>query len=250
MEVLGIDIGGSGVKGAIVDTETGQFVTDRVRIDTPQPSTPEAVIGVMKEIVDTLNYSGPVGVGFPAVVLDGVLMSAANVDHSWIGYPGQQKMEERMGCKVTLLNDADVAGIAEMRFGAGKGRRGVVMIFTLGTGIGSSMFVNGRIVPNTELGHIYLPGQPLGQDAEDVTASSVRTNEDLSWEAWGGRLNVYFNEIEKLFSPNLIIVGGGVSKKYEEFFPYIKVRAELQPAQLRNKAGIVGAALAAIGEGM
>lgn len=250
MEVLGIDIGGSGVKGAMVDTEAGTFIGERLRIDTPQPATPDAVIGVTGQIVEHFGYKGPLGVGFPAVVLDGVTMSAANVDAGWIGYPGRDKIAAVTGCDVTMLNDADVAGIAEMRFGAGQGRNGVVMIFTLGTGIGSAMFVNGHIVPNTELGHVYMPNQPAEQDAEDLAASSVRKNEGLSWKEWGTRLNAYFQHIERLFSPNLIIVGGGVSKKHEKFLPHIDVRAEVVPAQLRNQAGIVGAALAAIGVGI
>ena len=250
MEILGIDIGGSGVKGAMVDTEAGAFIGDRLRIDTPQPATPDAVIDVVGQIVSHFDYSGPLGVGFPAVVLDGVTMSAANVDKGWIGYPGRDKIAAVTGCRVTMLNDADVAGIAEMRFGAGRGRDGLVMIFTLGTGIGSAMFVNGHLVPNTELGHVYMPNQPPEQDAEDLAASSVRKNENLSWKEWGSRLNAYFQHMERLFSPNLIIIGGGVSKKHEKFLPHIDVRAEVVPAQLRNQAGIVGAALAAIGVGV
>ncbi|MEM7116564.1 MAG: ROK family protein [Chloroflexota bacterium] len=249
MEILGIDIGGSGVKGAMVDTEAGAFIGDRLRIDTPQPATPDAVIDVVGQIVSHFDYSGPLGVGFPAIVLDGVTMSAANVDNGWIGYPGRDKIAAMTGCDVTMLNDADVAAIAEMRFGAGRGRDGMVMVFTLGTGIGSAMFINGHLVPNTELGHVYMPNQPPGQDAEDLAASSVRKAEGLSWSEWGDRLNAYFQHMERLFSPNLMIIGGGVSKKHEKFLHHIDVRAEVVPAQLRNQAGIVGAALAAIGIG-
>ena len=243
MIALGIDIGGSGIKGALVDTKKGQMVTDRLRIPTPQPAKPKAVIGVMKQIVDHFEYSGPIGVGLPAIVINGVVHSAANIDDAWIGYAGQKKMKKATGCPITLANDADVAGVAEMRFGAGKGQSGTVMIFTLGTGIGSAMFVDGRLVPNTELGHIYLRNQK--QDAEGWAAERIRDEEDLSWEAWGKRLNTYFQHIEFIFSPELIIIGGGVSKKHEKFLPTIKTRAPIVPAKLRNEAGIVGAAVLA-----
>ncbi len=243
MHILGIDVGGSGIKGALVDIETGQFASDRLRIDTPQPATPTAVIQTIQQIATHFAYQGPLGVGFPAVVLDGVLMSAANVDESWIGYPGQTAVAEATGCPTVLLNDADAAGLAEMRFGAGKNRGGVVMIFTLGTGIGSAMFVDGRLVPNLELGHLYLQNMRL--DAEDFATDRVRKAEDLSWKQWGRRLNSYFQHIEGLFSPNTIIIGGGVSKKHEKFLKYIDVRAQVMPAQMLNRAGIVGAALAA-----
>ncbi|MFQ5420892.1 MAG: ROK family protein, partial [Anaerolineae bacterium] len=186
---------------------------------------------------------GPLGVGFPAVVLDGVTMSAANVDAGWIGFDGQTAIAEATGCPTVLLNDADAAGLAEMRFGAGCDLRGVVMIFTLGTGIGSAMFVNGRLVPNLELGHIYLKN--MRADAEDFTSDRVRKAENLKWKQWGQRLNQYFRYIEGLFSPNTIIIGGGVSKKHRKFLKHIDVRAQVMPAQLLNQAGIVGAALAA-----
>lgn len=243
MITLGIDIGGSGIKGALVDTEKGQMVTDRLRIPTPQPAKPQAVIGVMKEIVDHFEYEGAIGVGMPSVVINGVVFSAANIDNDWIGYAGQAAMVQATGCPTNLANDADVAGIAEMRFGAGKGESGVVMIFTLGTGIGSAMFVNGRLVPNTELGHIYLQNQE--KDAENQAAERIRDEEELSWEEWGARLDTYFKHIEAIFSPELIIIGGGVSKKHEKFLHYIDVRARIVPAKLRNEAGIVGAAVLA-----
>lgn len=243
MITLGIDIGGSGIKGALVDTEKGEMVTERLRIPTPQPSKPKAVMGVLRQIVDHFEYSGPIGVGLPGIVINGVVQSAANIDNRWIGFAGQQAMAEATGCPVTLANDADVAGVAEMRFGAGKGQSGVVMIFTLGTGIGSAMFVNGRLVPNSELGHLYLRNQK--KDAENQAAERIRGEEDLSWEAWGKRLNSYFKHIEFIFSPELIIIGGGVSKKHQKFFPYINIRTEIVPAMLRNEAGIVGAAVLA-----
>lgn len=244
MEILGIDIGGSGIKGALVDTEKGEFTTERKRIPTPQPATPQAVIQTVNQIVKHFAYAGPIGVGIPSVVIDGVVKSAANIDDGWIGYPGQKALAEVTGCPVTLLNDADVAAIAEMKFGAGHNHPGVVMVFTLGTGIGSSMFVHGRLVPNLELGHIFMRNQK--KDAEEYASDRIRQEKDLDWKPWGKRLNEYFQYIEALFSPQLIIIGGGVSKKHESFLKYINITAEIVPAELLNQAGIVGAALAAI----
>jgi len=243
MAVLGIDIGGSGIKGALVNVESGELVTERLRIPTPQPATPDAVIDTIKQLIAHFNYEGPLGVGIPSVVIDGVVLSAANIDDGWINFPGEQAMAEATGLPVVLMNDADVAGIAEMQFGAGHGEKGVVMIFTLGTGIGSVMFVNGRIVPNLELGHIYMRKQK--HDAEHYASDRARKRDDLSWKAWAARLNAYLQYIEGLFSPNLIILGGGVSKKAEKFLPYLNTRARVVPAKLRNEAGIVGAAVAA-----
>lgn len=247
MEILGIDIGGSGIKGALVDTEKGEFTTERQRIATPQQATPKAVIKTVKEIVDHFEYSGPIGVGIPSVVIDGVVKTAANIDHGWIGYPGQKGLAEATGCPVTLLNDADVAAIAERKFGAGHNHPGVMMVFTLGTGIGSSMFVHGRLVPNLELGHIFMRNQK--KDAEEYASDRTRQDKDLDWKTWGKRLNEYFQYIEALFSPQLIIIGGGVSRKHERFLQYIDITAEVVPAELLNQAGIVGAALAAVREG-
>lgn len=244
MITLGIDIGGSGIKGALVDTKKGKMVTDRLRIPTPQPAKPKAVIGVMKQIVDQFDYSGPIGVGLPGIVINGKVLSAANIDNDWLGFSGQKRMAKVTGCPVKLANDADVAGLAEMRFGAGKGQPGTVMIFTLGTGIGSSMFVDGRLVPNTELGHLYLRNQK--KDAEDLAAERIRDEENLSWEVWGKRLNTYFKHIEFIFSPELIIIGGGVSKKHKAYLQYVKTNAPIVPAKLRNEAGIVGAAVLAL----
>jgi len=244
MKLLGIDIGGSGVKGALVDTKKGKLITDRFRIPTPQPAKPQAVIGVVKEIVQHFDYKGPLGVGFPGVVMDGVTKTAANMDNSWIGYPAARNIALATNCDVTIRNDADVAGIAEIYHGAGKGVPGVVMIFTLGTGIGSVMFVNGNIVPNLEFGHLYLRNMKKG--AEDYTADRIRKEKDLSWKEWGERLNTYFQHIEFLCSPDLLIIGGGVSKKHAKFLKYIDLNAEVVPAELRNEAGIIGAAMAAM----
>lgn len=244
MEVLGIDVGGSGVKGAIVNIDTGELVTNRLRIETPQPSKPDSVIEVIKEIVNHFNYQGPIGVGFPGVIMNGVTMTAANVDDEWLNYPAAEAISKATGCQVYVGNDADVAAIGEMRYGAGRNVDGVVMIFTLGTGIGSAMFLNGHIVPNVEIGHIYQRNRKL--DAEYFASDRARKREDLSWKEWGARLDKYFKYIEMLFSPDLIIIGGGISKKHDKFLHYIQVRAKVVPAQLLNEAGIIGAAIGAV----
>ena len=244
MNILGIDIGGSGIKGALVDVATGELTTERLRIDTPQPSKPKAVIKIVTQIVKHFNYEGSLGVGFPAIVRQGITRSAANVDDGWINYPAAQKITEATDCQATVRNDADVAALAEVKFGAGQGQMGAVLVFTLGTGIGSAMFVDGKLVPNMELGHVYLPGHK--KDAEFYATDRIRKKQDLSWQVWGQRLNEYFQFIEGLFSPDLIIVGGGVSKKHEKFLPYVDVQAQIVPAALRNEAGIVGAALTAV----
>jgi polyphosphate glucokinase len=243
MIVLGIDVGGSGIKGALVDTTTGELVSQRLRFDTPQPSVPTAIIEAMGSLVKKLDYQGPIGVGFPAIIDHGVVRSAANIAQEWLDYPAQETMTAALGCEVTLLNDADAAGLAAISFGYGRDRPGVVLVFTLGTGIGSALFLDGRLAPNLELGHLYLPGHE--RDAEYYAADSARKREKLSWAEWAGRLNHYLGYIEFLFSPSLIILGGGVSKKHDEFIPYLNLRTEVVPAKLRNEAGIVGAAMAA-----
>ncbi len=243
MEVLGIDIGGSGIKGAIVDTQRGKFVTERQRIATPQPATPESVAKVVAQISDHFSWSASIGCTFPAVVKHGVTLTAANVDDKWIGADAQALLEARTGNRVLVLNDADAAGIAEMRFGAGRDRRGMVIILTLGTGVGSSLFIDGRLAPNTEFGHLII----RGKDAEWRTSDRARQEKGYSWKAWGKRLSEHLQYMEALMTPDLFIIGGGVSKKYERFFPHIKCGAEIAPAQLRNRAGIVGAAIAAAG---
>lgn len=242
MEILGIDVGGSGIKGAPVDTETGELVRERIRIKTPRPAKPKAVISTIVELVNQFEYSGPLGVGFPAVILNGIVMSAANVDYRWINYPGVEGIRKAVGHPVALVNDADAAGIAEMTFGAGRDQMGVVMILTLGTGIGSALFIDGKLVPNTELGHMYLRNRKI--DAEDYASDRIRVKKKLTWKAWAGRLDNYLHHIEVLFSPNLIILGGGVSKKHNNFIPRLTVRTEVVPAELLNEAGIVGAAMA------
>jgi polyphosphate glucokinase len=241
--VLGIDIGGTGIKGAPVDTATGKLLADRYRIPTPQPATPKAVAKVVGEIAAFFDWTdSAAGATFPAVMKHGVACTAANVDRSWIGADAAKLFTAAIGAPVTVVNDADAAGVAEMEFGAGKGVPGVVIMVTLGTGIGSALFLDGALVPNTELGHLRMG---KNKDAEKVAAESVREEENLSWKEWAARLHEYFELLEELFSPDLIIVGGGVSKKSDKFLPRITTRTEIVPAELLNEAGIVGAALAA-----
>jgi polyphosphate glucokinase len=241
MQILGIDIGGSGVKGAPVDLINGKLATDRFRIPTPQPSKPEPVAKVVAQIARHFDWNGPIGCTFPAIISHGVIKSAANVDQGWIGVNAPALFRETTGCPVRVLNDADAAGVAEIEFGAGRGRMGTVIMLTLGTGIGSAVFVDGILVPNTEFGHIEV----RGKDAEHRASDRIRKEEDLSWKAWAKRLNEFLNRMEFLFSPDLFIIGGGVSKKHEKFFKYLDLETEIVPAQLRNEAGIVGAAMAA-----
>jgi polyphosphate glucokinase len=237
---FGIDFGGSGIKGAPVDTEAGEFTEERVRIDTPQPSTPDAVAGVFADLLATFPSStGPVGVTVPGVVVKGVVHSAANIDKHWIGEDMDRLITDRTGRDVHVVNDADAAGLAEVRYGAAKGRRGLVIVTTLGTGIGSALVYDGVLIPNSELGHIEIDGH----DAEKRAASSAKEREDLSYEEWAGRLTTYYRKLERLFSPELFVVGGGVSKKADKFLPLVDIETEILPAQLRNAAGIVGAAL-------
>ena len=243
MQGLGIDIGGSGIKGAIVDLEKGEVIGDRHRIETPQPSTPQAVAKVVDQIVRHFAWEGPIGCTFPAIVRHGVTMSAANVDKSWIGFDAQGLFAQTTGRKVALLNDADAAGIAEMTFGAGKGRdKGVVIVLTFGTGIGSAIFLDGKLLPNTEFGHVPMPMK--GIVAEHYCSERIRKEEDLKWSEWATRTNHYLTLMDLLFSPDMFIIGGGISKKSEKWLPLLKTRPPLVPAQLLNEAGIVGAAMA------
>jgi polyphosphate glucokinase len=236
---FGIDIGGSGMKAAPVDLADGTLAADRFKIQTPRPATPAAMADVVAQLVVHFEWSGPVGVTFPAVVRRGVTLSAANVDKSWIGTDADALFTKTVGHDVVVVNDADAAGLAEMRFGAGRGRDGVVIVLTFGTGIGSGFFVDGVLVPNTELGHLEIDGH----DAEHRAAASARDREKLSWVDWAKRVEHYLTTIVKLFSPDLIIVGGGASRKAERWLPEIDVGTEVVPAALTNEAGIVGAAL-------
>jgi polyphosphate glucokinase len=238
---FGIDIGGSGMKAAPVDLQTGDLLDERYRVDTPQPATPEAMALVVKELVEHFDWSGPIGAAMPSVVRHGVVYSAANIDESWIGTDADALFTAATGCDIAVLNDADAAGVAEMTFGAGRDRGGVVIVLTFGTGIGSGLFIDGRLVPNTELGHIQIDGL----DAESRAAAGARKRDDLSWEQWSVRVNRYLVEIVKLFSPELIIVGGGASKRAENWLPLLDVDTEMVAAAMANNAGIVGAALMA-----
>lgn len=237
---FGVDIGGSGIKGAPVSLSDGEFAADRLRIPTPQPSTPDAVAATVAKVVDSfdLDKGIPIGVTFPAVILHGVAQSAANVDKSWIGTDVEKAVHDATGRKVLAVNDADAAGYAETVYGAAKGVDGVVLVVTLGTGIGSALIVDGHLVPNTELGHLEIDGF----DAESRAAESVRDREGLDWAQWAERLQRYFTVVENLFWPDLIVVGGGVSKHHKDFLPLLDIRTTIVPAKLRNAAGIVGAA--------
>lgn len=238
---LGIDIGGSGIKGAIVNLKKGEFVTDRIRIDTPQPATPEAVAAVVKQIVDQFASKlgdGPIGITVPAIVTHGVTRSAANIDPSWVDAPAEKIFEDLLGRDITLVNDADAAGVAETHFGAAKKQPGLVLVTTLGTGIGTAMIYNGVLIPNAELGHIEIDGK----DAESQAAASVRERQKLSYADWATRLDAYYQKLEFLTSPDLIVVGGGVSKNADKFLPLLNLKTRIVPAELRNAAGIVGAA--------
>jgi polyphosphate glucokinase len=239
---FGIDIGGSGIKGAVVDTGTGQLVTTRTRIATPQPSTPKKVAQVVASLTESSGWHGKVGATFPAVISHGVARSAANVDESWIDTDVDKVFTEATGCDVTVLNDADAAGLAEVRFGAAQGVNGVVLMLTFGTGIGSALFIDGRLVPNTELGHLELEGA----DAESRAAASVKDKHKMTYKRWAKRVDTYMNHVERLFTPDLFIVGGGVSKDFDKWGPLLSLRTRVVPAQLLNNAGIVGAAMAAV----
>lgn len=237
---FGIDIGGSGIKGAPVDLDTGEFTADRLRVATPDPSKPDAIAQTVAEIIDHFDVAAdvPVGLTFPAPIKHGVVPFIANLHKSWKGVHVPDLMNEKIGRTVVAVNDADAAGYAEVAYGAAKDVSGVVLVTTLGTGIGSALVVDGRLVPNTELGHLEIDGH----DAESRAANSAREDEDLSWEKWAKRLQRYYEVVEMLFSPDLIVVGGGVSKKHQKFLPLIDTAAPMVPAELRNTAGIVGAA--------
>lgn len=242
MNVFGLDVGGSGIKGAPVDTKTGRLVAERVRIKTPKPATPEAIVRTAVRVVRESEWEGPVGCGFPAVIKDGVVHTAANIDKAAIGFDLGGALEGELGRPVGVVNDADAAGLAEVRWGEGRGREGVVLMLTLGTGIGTSLFVGGRLVPNTELGHIEIGGH----DAEHRASDNARKREDLGWKEYAHRLDEYLRKIEDLLWPDVIVIGGGISKKAEKFLPHLTARTEIVTAKMLNEAGIAGAALAGI----
>ncbi len=241
MKILGIDIGGSAIKGAIVDVNHGQLASDRARIKLPEPSTPQAVAECVVELVNSFGWRGSVGCTFPGIISHGRILSAANVDKNWIGTDARTLFEEKAQLPMMVINDADAAGIAEMEFGAGEGKGGVVIMLTFGTGIGSAIFTEGVLLPNAELGHLKI----RGKDAELRAAARVKKEEKLSWKQWSQRVQEFLDRLDFLFSPDLYIIGGGISKKHEKFIPLLTSRAEIVPAKLFNDAGIVGVAYAA-----
>ena len=242
MHVMGVDIGGSGIKGAIVDTTTGELVSERIRIPTPQPATPEAVAKVVAEISDHLHWHGPIGCGFPAAIQHGVARTAANVDNSWLNCNVQKVISKATHLPCYVGNDADVAGLAELYFGAGQDFSGTIFMVTIGTGLGTALFVNGELVPNTELGHMF---DSKGREWEHVASDSARKKDELSWSQWGKRFNGYLQALEQLFWPDAFILGGGASKKFEKFSACLNTEAPVVPAQSLNQAGIIGAAILA-----
>lgn len=244
MEILGIDIGGTGIKGAPVDLTTGALTAERYRLPTPKGAKPKAVAGVVAQVAQHFEWQGPIGCGFPAIIRNGVALSAANVHNKWVGTDAAALFSAATGCPVHVINDADAAGLAEMEFGAGKGQMGVVMMITIGTGLGTALFVDGRLVPNTELGHIEMDCD----DAELLASDAARQRLDLSWAKWAGKFTLYLNRLEKLFSPNLFILGGGAVKKQDKWLPLLKLNTPVLIASAGNEAGIVGAALSARSE--
>lgn len=245
---IGIDVGGSGIKAAVVDVDGGRFISERVRVATPTPATPDACIASIGRIVRRLTKAGgldpatPVGVGLPGVTMDNTLKSAANIDPGWVDFPVVERIRKATGRPVSIVNDADAAGIAEMRFGVGKDQPGVVIFLTLGTGVGSGVFVDGVLVPNTEFGQMEIRGRP----AERRSAAAARVRRGLSWKAWSQDLDEHLHRIDDLMWPNLMILGGGVSKNADKFIPRLTIRCPVVPAQLRNDAGIIGAAIVAV----
>ena len=240
MSIVGIDVGGTGIKGASVDLSSGRLATERTKIDTPQPATPEAVYAVIAKLAADSD-DGPVGVTLPGIVRHGVVHSAANIDKSWLGVDADRALTDLLKRQVRVMNDADAAGYAEVAYGAAHGRSGVVLVTTLGTGIGSALIHNGVLVPNTELGHLEIDGHV----AERRASNSAREKGELSWDRWAKRLTVYYRTLERLFSPDLFVVGGGVSKSSDKFLPLVDIDTEIVPAALGNDAGIIGAALLA-----
>jgi polyphosphate glucokinase len=241
MSILGIDVGGSGIKGAPVDTDSGRLLNDRLRIETPEGGRPEDVAEVIARIAEHFDWQGTIGCALPAVVKRGVTLTAANIHEDWIGCDAGSMIADAARCPVTLVNDADAAGLAEMRFGAGRDQAGTVIVLTVGTGIGSAIFVDGRLVPNTEFGHLEI----RGKEAEHRASDRVRKARDLSWRRWGERFSEVLGRLEALFWPDLFIVGGGMSKKHDRWANYVSAETPVVPAGLLNEAGIVGAAMAA-----
>lgn len=244
--ILGLDIGGTGIKGALVDIETGKLISERLRIKTPSPANPDSVADVVQLMVQKFEYTGEfIGCGFPAIIDNGVAKSAANIDKSWIGTNVEELFSKVTNKQVFVLNDADAAGVAEVNFGMLKNISGVGILLTLGTGIGSAVFVNGNLVPNTEFGHLYLKNHK--KVVEKYTSNLIRKEEELSYEEWASRLKELLNHLDHIFSPNIIVLGGGVSKRYREYKSYFKgVDCDIESASLLNQAGLIGAAMFAV----
>jgi len=238
---VGIDIGGTGIKAGPVDLSKGALAAERERVETPHPATPAAVVEVVRGVVQRIDATGPLGITLPSVVLHGVVRTASNIDPAWIGTDAADLFSQSLGRPCGVVNDADAAGMAELRYGAGKGQGGVVILITLGTGIGSALFVDGVLVPNAELGHLHLHHG----DAEDWAAESARERDQLSWKAWAKRISNYLELVESLLWPDLFIIGGGVSRRSDKFLPHVECRTSVVPAALHNDAGIVGAAMVA-----
>jgi polyphosphate glucokinase len=242
-KILGIDIGGTGIKIAPVDISRGKIMQEPLKEETPRPATPESVLSIIKKMVKSLGWEGPVGCGFPGIVKNGIIYSAANLDEGWMNFSLKNALEKQVSSPASVINDADAAALAEMQYGVGRkwnqSGGGVVLFFTLGTGIGSAVFINGQLVPNTEFGHMEMNGK----DAEKWAATVIRERENISWKDWGTRVNEFLNRMEKLFSPDVIIIGGGISEDPQKFFPYLHINAQLLTAQMANEAGIIGAAM-------
>ncbi len=242
MQILGVDIGGTGIKAAPVDVTTGTLAAERVKLATPRPAEPDAIADVVRQLVTGFGWKGPAGIAFPGVIADGITRTAANLEPAWIGLDARALFGKAAGVPVTMINDADAAGLAEMKFGAGAGRKGTVLVLTFGTGIGSALFIDGILVPNTEFGHIEI----RGKDAEKRASEHAKALHDLSWGDWAGRVDEYLEHMEALLSPGLFIVGGGISRKSDKFLPLLTgLTAPVVPAAMHNDAGIVGAAMAA-----
>lgn len=241
MKILGIDVGGSGIKGAVVDTKKGELITDRYRLDTPRSRKPVPMARVVAKVANHFSWQGPIGCGFPTVIQHGVAKRQGNLHEKWVNTDIEALFSEHTGCLITVINDADAAGLAEMNFGAGRGQDGVVIIITIGTGLGTAVFTSGHLVPSTEFGHIEMNCF----DAEEQASDAIRKKENLSWKEWAERFDQYLTQLNMLFWPDLIILGGGGSKKFNRFESYLTVPVKIVPAQLLNEAGIVGAALAA-----
>lgn len=243
--VLGVDIGGSGIKGALVNVKTGELASERYRLETPQPADPKNVTDTFLKVVEHFNYKGPIGCGFPAVMKKGIAYTASNIHKDWIGTNAAQLFSKASGCEVVVLNDADVAGVAEVAFGVGANVEGTIILITIGTGLGSAIFLDGKLIPNTEFGHVYLKGHK--EVAEKYASNSARKRDNLKYEAWAVRFKEYLEHLQFLFTPDLFILGGGASKKYKKFDQILeKINTPILTAEMLNEAGIIGAALCAI----